>query len=86
MTNVNETTPTRLRYRLCVESNLHPQLYEKLNLISEKKRAISLLYLADSAAAPHIDPASVLVNDIIAVNARSQGEAMIISVDKNLNP
>lgn len=84
MTSINETTPTRLRYRLCIESNLHPLLYEKLTLISEKKRTISILYLADSAAAPHMDPASLLVNDILSVNSQSQGKAITISVDINV--
>lgn len=84
MASQSETSPTRLRYRLTIESNLHPLLYAKLKLLGEKKWGTSVLQLANLAAEPSMDTEALLVNGILAVNSECHGSGLTITVDKSV--
>lgn len=84
MASQSETSPTRLRYRLTIESNLHPLLYAKLILLGEKKWGTSVLQLANLAAEPNMDTEALLVNAILAVNSECHGSGLTIAIDKTV--
>lgn len=84
MASQSATSPTRLRYRLTIESNLHPLLYTKLRLLEKKKRGISVLHLANLAAEPNMDTEALLVNAILAVNSECHGSGLTIAIDKTV--
>ena len=84
MASQSEMSPTRLRYRLTIESNLHPLLYAKLILLGEKKWGTSVLQLANLAAEPNMDTEALLVNAILAVNSECHGSGLTIAIDKTV--